>query len=99
MIWKFFGEGADALLKSKITAANLPRVAQPQAITEIPKQHGKYMMKNPFKQGSELSKFGKQQIRGDFYIIESTSAKIALHERHFAEVPSLFSSILMMLLF
>jgi len=70
MIWKVFGEGADALLKSKITAANLPRVAQPQVITEIPKQQGKYVMKNPFKEGSELSKFGKQQIRGDFYIID-----------------------------
>ena len=58
-----FSEGADALLMSKITTTDLKGVAQKQQKITT----GKYVMKNPFKAGSELSKFGKQQIRGDFY--------------------------------
>ena len=64
-IRQHFGEGANALLKSKITAANLPGVAQKQQA-----ETGKYVMKKPFKEGSELSKFGKQEIRGDFYTFD-----------------------------
>ncbi len=60
-----FGEGAAALLKEKITTANLPGVSQKQQ-----KPTGPYVMKNPFKPGSELSKFGKQEIRGDFYTFD-----------------------------
>jgi hypothetical protein len=64
-----FGEGANALLKSKITATNLPGVAQPQVLPEIPTQQvteNPYsypsMTKNPFNASSDLSKFGKQQV-------------------------------------
>jgi hypothetical protein len=67
-----YGEGADALLKSKITATNLLAVAQPQAqpetptlqVTENPYSYP-YMTINPFKPGSNLSKFGKQRVFAD----------------------------------
>jgi hypothetical protein len=67
-----FGEGADALLKSKITTTNLPGAAQPQVLPEIPKQQVTqnpysypYMTINPFNASSDLSKFGQQQVRTD----------------------------------
>jgi hypothetical protein len=69
LVLQHFSEGADALLMSKITATNLPVIAQKQQVTT-----GKYEMENPFKPGSELSKFGKHHIRGDFYTEEYLNA-------------------------
>jgi hypothetical protein len=67
-----FGEWADALLKSKITATNSPVAAQPQVLPEIPTQQVTenpysypYMTINPFNASSDLSKFGRQRVFSD----------------------------------
>jgi hypothetical protein len=69
---EYFGEGADALLKSKITTTNLPGAAQLQALPEIPTQQVTenpysypYMTINPFNASSDLSKFDKLRVFSD----------------------------------
>jgi hypothetical protein len=64
-IRQHFGESADALLKSKITATtNLPKqqVMTGQVVTD---NSYPYLTKSPFNASSDLSKFGKQQVRRD----------------------------------
>jgi len=69
-----FGEGADALLLSKITATNLRVAQKQQVLPEIPVQKQQilpevsaygYLTKNPFNASSDLSKFGKQQVMSE----------------------------------
>jgi len=69
-----FGEGADALLLSKITATNLGVAQKQQVLPEIPVQKQQilpevsaygYLTKNPFNASSDLSKFGKQQVMSE----------------------------------
>ena len=79
-----FGEGADALFMSKITATNLPGVAPPQVTTEIPAQKQQqqvvpkvsaygYLTQNPFNASSDLSKFGKQEVMSALPLGETIS--------------------------
>jgi len=80
------GEDANTLLMSKITTTNLPRVAQPQVMTENPYYQTEnppgainpYVTRNPFNASSNLSQFGKQQVRTDIMgeagYIEATTA-------------------------
>jgi len=89
-IRQVFGEGAVELLMSKITAANLPGVAQrQQATTENPYYQTKnppgtinpYATRNPFNASSNLSQFGNQQVRTDImgeagYIEATTADKV-----------------------
>jgi len=57
----FAGEGANALLMSKITATNLPGVAQKQQV--MTGNVYPILTKTPFNVSSDLSKFGKQQCK------------------------------------
>ena len=77
-----FAEGANALLMSKITAANLPEVAQPQPMPEIPVQEKQivpnvsvygYLTQNPFNASGDLSKFGKQEVMSALPLGETIS--------------------------
>ncbi len=79
---QYFGEGADALFMSMITANNLTEVAQPQATTESPVQKQQivpnvsafgYLTQNPFGSGSDLSKFGKQEVMSALPLGETIS--------------------------
>ena len=59
----FAGEGANALLMSKITATNLPRAVQKQQILSEKQQvlpQNTYLTKNL---SGDLSKFGKQGLK------------------------------------
>jgi hypothetical protein len=68
-IRQHFGEGADALLMSKIASTNLFGIAQEQQV--MPKGYtiagtiNPYVTTNPFNASSNLSQFGKQQVRTD----------------------------------
>ena len=63
-----FGEGADALLMSKMPVPSSLAISPPltggaqkqQVLPEIP-----YLTKNPFNASSDLSKFGKPQVFRD----------------------------------
>jgi hypothetical protein len=94
-VWirQHFGEGADALLMSKITTTNLPGIAQKQqSTTENPYYRTEsppgtinpYATRNPFNTSSNLSKFGKQQVRTDLMgeagYIEATTADRVLKD-------------------
>ena len=59
-------EGANVLLKSKITATNSPGiVTKDQVITNPHKTGIAHITETPFKEGSELSSFGKQRVMRD----------------------------------
>jgi hypothetical protein len=60
LVQQNFRENADALLMSKINATNL---TGRQVMTE---NSSPSVMKTPFKEKSDLSQFGKQQVRRDF---------------------------------
>jgi hypothetical protein len=67
-IRQHFGEGADALLMSKMTMTHLPGIAQKQPYYQIESPPGalnSYATINPFNASSDLSKFGKQRVRTD----------------------------------
>ncbi len=86
-IQQHFGEGADALLVAKISP-NLQGIAQKQATTTTKNPYyqtenppggvNPYAVRNPFNASSNLSKFGKQQVRtdlmGEAEYIEATTA-------------------------
>ena len=62
-VQRHFSEGADALLMSKITATNLPRVVQKQQILPEKQQvlpQNTYLIKNL---SGDLSEFGKQGLK------------------------------------
>ena len=78
-IRQHLGEGANALLKSKITVTNLP---MQQVMTEYPYlTQTTYLTKNPFNASSDLSKFGKQQVFRELLPIERQRIESAASDR------------------
>ena len=74
-IRQYFDWSADALLKSKITATNLPNQ---QALPEKT-----YLTRNQFNASSDLGKFGKQQVRREFQdegYVEATTKDRSLRD-------------------
>jgi hypothetical protein len=57
----FAGEGANALLMSKITATNLPGVVQKQQV--MTENIYPILIKIPFNASGDLSNFGKQRVK------------------------------------
>jgi hypothetical protein len=71
LVWQNFSGNADALLIAKINATNLTTTTNLTEQQVTTKNLSPSVMKTPFKESSDLSKFGKQpkyvkqQVKGD----------------------------------